>query len=217
MIYQELLNKIHHGISPYVGFPVREWLGVWYNDPGAKREFHVEVIERCNPGLIVEVGTFVGESAIFMAEHLKRRKKDSAILCIDTWLGGIDHWIKVPEKLRFWFGRPSLYYQFIANVIQRGMHDKILPLALDSINGARLLKALNIIPDMIYVDASHEKGDVLRDYEFYWDILKPGGYFLVDDLTNWFPGVLEDWKTFTNNIRIDPQVVGEKGLLIKPA
>lgn len=216
-IYQTLLEKIHHNQSPYSDFPVGFWAGTWYNDSGARREMFLKAIDRVNPGLIVEVGSFVGESAIFMAEHLKKRKQDSAILCIDTWMGGIDHWEKRPADLKFWFGRPSLYYQFMGNVIQRGHQDIILPLSLDSLNGARLLKLLGIVPSLVYVDASHEEGDALRDYEAYWELLPQGGGLLCDDLTGWFPGVLHDFDTFTTIHQIEnPEIEGEKGFIIKP-
>lgn len=215
-IYQTLLEKIHHNQSPYTDFPVGFWAGTWYDDHGARREMFTKAIDRVNPGLIVEVGSFVGESAIFMSEHLKKRKQDAAILCIDTWMGGIDHWEKRPADLKFWFGRPSLYYQFMGNVIQRGHQDMILPLSLDSLNGARLLRLLGIVPSLVYVDASHEQGDALRDYEAYWNLLDKGGGLLVDDLTGWFPGVLHDWAAFTDIYKLNPEVEGEKGFVIKP-
>jgi len=216
-MYQTLLEKIHQGQSPYAGFPVDQWAGTWFNDGGAAREMFKKVIDRLKPKLIVEVGSFVGESAIFMADHLRKRGGDSAILCIDTWMGGIDHWEKRRGDIKFWFGRPSLYYQFIGNVMNRGVHDIVLPLSLDSINGARLLKLLKIVPDLVYVDASHEKGDAIRDYEAYWDLLPRGGGMLVDDLTNWFPGVLHDWDQFLSAHKIkNAEVEGEKGLVIKP-
>ena len=63
--HQELLKLIHRGKNPYDGFPVREWSGTWYNDPGARREIFKSFIDVSKPGIIVEVGSFVGESAIF--------------------------------------------------------------------------------------------------------------------------------------------------------
>lgn len=215
--YEELRKKIFKDHQPYAGFPAREWSGVWYNDQAACRPMFKTAIDKAKPKIIVEVGSFVGESAIFMAQYLKDTKRDCVILCVDTWCGGIDHWEKVPEKLRFWFGRPGLFYQFMGNVISRGMSDCILPVSLDSINAARLLKLLNIVPDLVYVDGSHEEGDVLRDYESYWDLLPSGGVMLVDDLTNWFPSVIRDWDKFLKKHKIkNPVVEGEKGLLVKP-
>lgn len=216
-VYQTLLDKIHHGQSPYAGFPVSQWAGTWYNDPGAARAIFERAIIRAGPGLIVEVGSFVGESTIHMAKIIKQRKLDAAILAVDTWMGGIDHWKSVPEKLRFWFGRPSLYYQFIGNVVQHGCQDVILPLSLDSLNAARLLEMLNLHPNLIYVDGSHEQGDVLRDFEAYWALLAKGGCMMVDDLTNWFPGVLHDYDTFCNAHSLKPvETEGEKAMFAKP-
>lgn len=216
-VYQTLLDKLHHGVSPYAGFPIG-WAGTWYNDHGARHPMFKTAIDRVKPSLIVEVGSFVGESTIHMAGLLRQQPQDSAILSVDTWMGGIDHWEKRPADLKFWFGRPSLFYQFIGNVIQRSFTDKILPLSLDSVNAARLLKRLNIRPSLLYIDASHEQGDVLRDYEAYWDLLMPGGGMLVDDLSNHFPGVLHDWVQFTTTTArgVTPLIQDEKGLLIKP-
>jgi hypothetical protein len=40
---------------------------------------------------------------------------------------------------------------------------------------------------------------------------------LVDDLTNWFPGVLHDWDQFLSAHKIkNAKIEGEKGLVIKP-
>lgn len=214
--YETCRQKIFGAHQPYAGFPAKEWAGTWYNDPGATRDIFKLALDRASPGVVVEVGSFVGESAIFMANHLKATKRDAVILCVDTWGGGIDHWEKVPEKLKFWFGRPSLFYQFMGNVIVRGASDRVLPIALDSLNGARLLKLLGIVPNLVYVDGSHEEGDVLRDYEAYWALLPKGGVMLVDDLTGWFPGVVRDFEKFVKMWGLSPVVEGEKGMLIKP-
>lgn len=216
-LYEQLRQKIFGAHQPYAGFPVKEWAGVWYNDGGACREIFKEAIDIACPGVIVEVGSFVGESTIFMAKYLKATGRDAVILAVDTWGGGIDHWEKVPEKLKFWFGRPSLFYQFMGNVIQHGVQDIILPVALDSITGARLLKLLKITPNMVYVDASHEAGDARRDMEAYWPLLPKGGVMLNDDVNNIFPAVLKDWTEFVAVNNLTPRKIeGEKTLLVKP-
>ena len=217
--FNELLQLLHRGKNPYDGFPAAQWGGTWYSDPGAKREILTRNIDRSGAGIVVEVGSFVGESAIFMAKHLKTTGRDAVVLCIDTWYAGIDHWKGAPEKIQMHFGRPDLYYKFIANVIQHDCQDIIIPVAFDSINGARLLKLLNIVPDFIYVDASHEQGDAGRDYEAYWDLLPSGGIMLVDDISNHFPGCVEDWREFAsrhNLMQAQWDVAGEKIAVVKP-
>lgn len=222
--YNELLQLLHRGKSPYAGYPAAQWAGTWYGDPGARREIITRQLDKLPPAaVVVEVGSFVGESAIFMARHLKARAiemntEPAVILCLDTWYGGIDHYQGAPEKIQMHFGRPDLYYKFMANVITHGCDDMILPVAIDSLNGARLLKALNIRPDFIYVDASHEEGDAGRDYEACWDVLKVGGILLVDDISNHFPGCVKDWGAFAERHGLPAgkwDVAGEKIAVVK--
>ncbi len=215
--FQFLIDKIHEGKNPYTGFPHGEWAGTWYGDHGAMREIFQQAIDLTNPQIIVEVGSFVGESAIHMAGLIKKQNRSCAILCVDTWYAGFDHWKGAREKIRPHFGRPDFYYKFIANVIQNGCQDVIVPLASDSINAARILGWLGIAPEFIYIDGSHEEGDVLRDYEAYWGILRQGGGLMADDLSNWFPGVVADWTRFLNKLTLNPVLsAGEKQVIIKP-
>lgn len=215
--FDDLLNLIHLGKNPYEGFPEGLWRGTWYNDPGAARQIFKDAIDRLNPRLIIEVGSFVGESAIFMANHIKARKLDCVILCVDTWYAGFDHWKGAREKIQHHFGRPDFYYKFMANVIANDCQRVILPFASDSLNGARILRWLGVRPQLIYVDASHEEGDVLRDYDVYWDLLESGGGLLVDDLSGHFPGVVADWMEFCGKHDLYAVLTeGEKALVIKP-
>ena len=215
--FKSLIDNVHLGKNPYDGFPARDWAGTWYGDPGATRSIFGECIKRLNPRLIVEVGSFVGESAIHMAKILKAHGYDCAILCVDTWYAGYDHWLGAREKINMHFGRPDLFYKFIANVITNECQDVIVPLAMDSAGAARVIKWLELVPDFIYVDASHEQGDVIRDLEAYWALLPSGGGLLMDDLTNHFPGCLHDWESFTIRHNLKSTLAeGEKALVVKP-
>lgn len=215
-LYEKTRSRLFGAHNPYAGFPAKDWAGTWYNDPNACVPIFREAIDRACPGVVVEVGSFVGESTIFMGEYLKRSGREAVIVAVDTWGGGTDHWIKVPEKLRFWFGRPSLFYQFMGNVMARGVQDVVLPLSVDSMTGARILKFMGIVPNMVYVDGSHEEGDVIRDYEAYWELLPKGGVMLVDDVSDFFPGVQRDFAYFCGLYCLTPTMRGEKGMLVKP-
>lgn len=214
--YDLVLSKLHGGKNPYEGYPWQQWTGAWYHDPAASRPIFRTAMEK-NPQVVIEVGSFVGESAIHMAKLMKELGNDGLIICVDTWYAGFDHYKGAPEKIRGHFGRPDLYYRFMANVIQHQVQDRILPLAMDSINAARVLGWIGIQADFIYVDASHEEGDVLRDYNAYWDLVRSGGAMMVDDLTNHFPGVLKDWAKFIKAKKLTPYLTeGEKAIVIKP-
>lgn len=212
-----LIDKIHQGKSPYQGFPAPEWNGTWYGDPGAQREIFAECIDRLKPSIIIEVGSFVGESAIHMARLIKERRMDCAILCIDTWLAGFDHFVGAREKINMHFGRQDFFYKFMSNVVTNNFHDVIVPFAIDSLNGARVLKWLGLVPQFIYCDASHEEGDVIRDMHAYWDLIPSGGGMLCDDWSGHFPGVLADGQRFMEQTGLKPVLIsGEKVLFIKP-
>lgn len=214
--YSLLIDKIHQGVDPYTGFP-SGWEGVWYGDPGAQREIFQKAIHHTQPGIIIEVGSFVGESAIHMAKHIKARGINAAILCVDTWYAGYDHWLGAREKIKMHFGRPDFFYRFMANVISNDCQDVIVPFAMDSIGAARVIKWLGLVPQFIYVDGSHEQGDVLRDYEAYWDLLPTGGGMLIDDVSGHFPGVVADWHQFEKAHNLQATLVeGEKVLVVKP-
>lgn len=222
--FNELLQLLHRGKNPYEGFPAAQWAGTWYNDPGAQRDILKRCLEKAafnaggTPLVVVEVGSFVGESAIYMAQHLKATGREAVVLCIDTWYAGIDHWKGAPDKIQMHFGRPDFFYKFMANVIQHGCQDMILPVAMDSTNGARLLTHFGIQAHMIYTDASHEEYDVFRDYESYWPLLRKGGVFVVDDVSDHFPGVVKDWLTFADLHKLPKEtwdVSGEKIAVVK--
>jgi len=216
-LFETYLKPLNLPDNPYYDFTYRHDVESWYDDPGARRPIFKALIDKYQPHIIFEVGSFVGESAVHMGTMLRNLEDHSfIILCIDTFLGGVDHWLKVPEKLKPLCGRPSLYEQFLINIMNARLSKHVLPLCLDSANAARYLAAKNLTADMIYIDASHEKGDVLRDYRLYWKLLRPGGVFLVDDLTNHFPGVLDDFKTFCEENNLTPTVECEKGVVIKP-
>jgi hypothetical protein len=105
----------------------------------------------------------------------------------------------------------------MANVIANSCQDVIVPFAIDSINGARVIKWLGLVPQLVYCDASHEEGDVIRDMEAYWDLIPSGGGMLCDDWSGHFPGVLADGERFMQRTGLKPDLIqGEKVLLVKP-
>jgi hypothetical protein len=116
-----------------------------------------------------------------------------------------------------WFGRPSLYYGFMANVLEHQCEDVIVPLTLDSDNAHLLLQHLKIEADFVYIDGSHELNQADRDMNNYlWKVLRRGGCMMVDDLTGHFPGVLEAWSLIYEIHGIELDTLREKGRLWRP-
>ncbi len=187
------------------------WAGT---DPLLRR-----AVEVTRPGLVIEVGTWKGQSAVFMAEACRALGLDAAVLCIDTWLGSLEHLLddRFRPLLGIRRGRPTLFEQFLANVRARGLEGWITPLPQTSITAARFLWHRGIRANLVYLDASHEEADVLADLEAYWPLLRPGGLLVGDDCIAAFPGVARACAAFARRNGLVPEVHGVKFVLRKPA
>jgi hypothetical protein len=118
-----------------------------------------------------------------LAQEIQRLELDAVVIAIDTWLGSSEHylWEKFIPDLDFEFGYPRLYRKFAANIVNEGLRDVVVPLPLDSINGFQLLKARDIRPDVLHIDAGHDYLSVMADLKAWWPQLNGGGVLVGDD------------------------------------
>lgn len=135
------------------------------------------------PKLIVEVGTWLGVSAIHMANLCKREGLETKIVCVDTWLGASEHYSnpKWSASLDFKFGYPRFYFGFLRNVIDSGAFNMIIPLPLDTKSGAEVLAEQHAKPDLVYIDAGHSFDSCLADLRNYAPLVSSDGIILGDD------------------------------------
>jgi predicted O-methyltransferase YrrM len=148
-----------------------------------------ELVEDVQPKVIVEVGTWKGRSAWHFAEASQRF--GSEIYCVDTWLGGIDHFLsdKPQDDLhRDEHGTPQIYEQFLRNFRDHHAAGRIHPVRQTSVNGARALASRGLFADLIYIDGSHEYEDAYTDICAYAPLVAPNGRIFGDDYAS-FPGV----------------------------
>ena len=86
------LRSLIHDTDPYDGFdpaPHDPDLQGW----GSADPLFRLLFERLRPKRVAEVGTWKGASALHMASLARELAiEDCEILCIDTWLGSIEHW-----------------------------------------------------------------------------------------------------------------------------
>lgn len=123
------------------------------------------------PNIIVELGSWLGLSASVMCESMHINSK---LYAIDTWKGSVEHSAK-PEFKKF---LATLYQQFLSNMIHLKLTDKVIPVRMGSLEAAA---SLNIEPNMIYVDASHEEEDVYNDIKAWYPKLAKNGIMCGDD------------------------------------
>ncbi len=187
---EKILNQIHGG-PIYEDFDYQN-----YTSDLSGGDLH-PVFERCidhlSPRIIVEVGSWKGRTAIHMASLLKERNIEAAIICVDTWLGGLEHFTTLKDDPTWGInkyrkhGYPSIYYQFLANVMQSGLQDYIVPFPAISNVAARWMRWQRLKADLIFIDASHNEDDVYQDLSNYWSLLREGGAIFGDDWhINWY-------------------------------
>ena len=174
-----------HAVSPYQDFPLAEYPGDlrgW----GSQSVAFDELLARLKPARIIEVGTWKGGSAIHMAKVAHKLGICPEIICVDTWLGAVEFWTdqKDPDRylaLKCRNGYPSVYYQFVANVIHQECEDLITPFPQTATIAALWFRRYGVQAGLIYIDGSHEEDDVYADLVSYWDLVLPGGILAGDD------------------------------------
>jgi hypothetical protein len=142
-----------------------------------------------------------------MADICAAKRLSASILCVDTWLGGAEFWEGKNDPTRYQqlnlrFGYPSVYYQFIANVMHRGHANRILPLPQTSLIAGRVLAKKGLRFPLIYIDGSHEEEDVYADIATYWKLLAKGGAIFGDDYDHYWPGVVTAVHRFASEINV---------------
>jgi cephalosporin hydroxylase len=173
-------QKIFKERDPYHELPVLALdMQGWSSESPVFRD----IISELQPKLIIEVGSWKGASAIHMAKTCLEFYSDFEIVCIDTWLGSVEHWTGDQSLLMKYAvnGRPNIYQQFLSNVYASDLQEYITPFPIDSLNGAEVLARLKVSADFIYVDAGHEYLSVRNDFTAYSALLREGGYLLGDD------------------------------------
>lgn len=209
---KEIREKLFGEHDPYKGFiPTAPDYQGW----GSDRKIFKEILLDLKPRKIIEVGSWKGASALHMADVLLANDvRDFEIVCVDTWLGSVEHWTQMygPIGPLLRNGRPALYEQFMSNIMHRGYMDWITPFPIDSINAGYALKILEVKPDLIYIDAGHEYMSVVQDLHVYSDILRDGGYLLGDDYHH--PPIQQAVATVFGD-KIQSKENGEKFLWIK--
>ena len=177
---------------------------------GSNSSIFSDLIGRIRPKRIIEVGTWKGGSAITMGKCVKKLGLQCEIICVDTWLGSTPFWTyhrKAPcHDLMLKNGYPTVFYQFLSNVVHSGLQNIILPLPNTSEIASRILRSRKVTADLIYIDASHDYEDVQRDIKNYWGLVQDGGILFGHDYCHGFPGVMRAVQEFSEEHSLTTEV-----------
>ena len=147
----------------------------WFSYP----QLYKRIVDNSQDGShIVEVGSWKGRSAAFMAVEIINSNKKIKFDCVDTWKGSIEHetYDVITEE--------KLYDVFLSNI--EPVKHIINPIRMTSIEASKLYKDNSL--DFVFIDASHEYEDVKADILSWLPKVKIGGILAGHDY-NTFEGV----------------------------
>ena len=215
-----LIERVLDGIDPFARYANTPAAGdaALPEGWGSTHPYFARYIDQVKPKLIVEIGTWLGGSAIHMGGLLRAAGlNDSCILCVDTWLGSSEHYLypEARSTLKLVDGRPTFYDDFMQNVARHGLQDIILPFSITSAGAADVLSELKVAPDLVYLDGDHSARAFRTDLDLYWDLLRPGGVLIGDDF-DW-PGPQAQIIEFAYLQKIEFTSFNNKFVVQKPA
>jgi hypothetical protein len=185
----------------------------------SEHHYFPTLISMVKPRQIIEVGTWKGASAVNMAQHALPLDPDVTILCIDTWLGSNEGLWRNPANrplLALEHGLPTVYRQFLTNIIREQLTETIFPLPMTSIAAAGLLSAFEVRADLIYIDAGHGEYEVYGDLIHYWPLVRAGGILFGDDYWSTWSGVIRAVNRFAHEQQLPLETNAGKWFVTKP-
>lgn len=143
---------------------VHESIDGWFDF----NKLYDRMINEVNEGYFVEVGSWLGKSACYMAEMIKRSGKQIEFDCVDLWsLEGNDPWYKQAfEK----YG--NIFDIFQTNIAKTGY--KVGIKRMPSVEAAKLYNNESL--DFVFIDANHQYQWVKEDIQAWLPKVKKGGY-----------------------------------------
>jgi predicted O-methyltransferase YrrM len=154
----------------------------WFNH-GAKI---LEIVEAHRPTVCVELGTWLGASAIPVARAIRRW--GGTLTCVDTWAGDVRQSAAVRDAA------PWMLVSCARHIMDAGVGGNVRLIPATTREAA----AWWTEPiDYLYIDADHSFEGVLADLEAWVPHVRTGGLILGDDYGHrLFPGVYEAWTYF---------------------
>jgi hypothetical protein len=150
-----------------------------------------ELVALLRPSLLIEFGSWEGASALawcVAADEAEMADSPPLILCVDTWLGSVEHWMNdypdsewSRERLNVVAGNPQVFDTFKNSVSVCGYEERVLPFRTTTLVAAAALDRLEVRAQLIYVDAGHDTDSVLRDLRVADQLVTDEGVIVGDD------------------------------------
>jgi predicted O-methyltransferase YrrM len=128
-----------------------------------------------NDAQIVEVGSWLGQSASYMAVEIINSNKNIKFYCVDTWSGSEEH--KEYDVIK----NNELYEKFLNNI--EPVKHAITPIRLPSIEASKDFTDNSL--DCVFIDAGHDYESVKNDIAAWYPKVKSGGLLAGHDFVSW--------------------------------
>lgn len=216
-ILSELLETLYCGVNPLLTAQMRH-LDRNYPHTNIRPALVDKILEKFHPTFWLELGSFVGGSAIVAANCAKKAQMATQIVCMDPFCGDVNMWawekatpVAGSDGRPYKFvglenGRPTVYDRFLANIFFAGHMDKVLPVPCTAIVGLKLVQRLvdegrlSGKPTVIYLDSAHELNETFIELDLAWKLLPSGGVLFGDD---WgWAAVRHDVKRFARDVEV---------------
>jgi hypothetical protein len=135
------------------------------NCDGGGREIVDRLIHSHQVGLILEIGTFFGGSALRWLET----SKEVVVICVDPWA---DNWAAdfatncgFPEFREQLNAKDGFFHTFLKNV--ENFRDRIIPTREPSPDVLLKLFLMGVKPDLVYLDGNKTAGDLITAHQLW--------------------------------------------------
>jgi predicted O-methyltransferase YrrM len=165
-----------------------------------------EAVRTAPPGsMLIEVGTFWGRGAVYLAELAKAANKDLKVYCVDIWSHNAqtdpaifngDTWEAKGHRQH----GNNLFKTFAHYIEETGLSpDPLRILRMDALEAAQFFNAMgwhqklsmrgNTGIHMVFLDDNHDQSHLMDEISIWRKVILPGGILAGDDYTDEFPGV----------------------------
>ena len=153
-------------------------------------ELYEMVADRCPPGaILVELGSYFGESTVYMASLLKELRKDAEFFSIDlltwhSWMDGDDLWYLSSEKDREHALVKKAYGRDMRAIVEHyiakyDVGSQVRLVQGDSIEAASRFEREAV--EFVYLDTEHAYSRVRGEIEAWLPRVRNGGTIAGDD------------------------------------
>jgi predicted O-methyltransferase YrrM len=146
----------------------------WFSFPN----LYKEMVNKASEGSVfVEVGTWKGQSAAFMAVEIAKSSKNIKFYCVDPGTGETkDNYPQAYNEHKE-VQQNTLYESFLSNI--EPVKEYIIPIRDYSLNAVKQFENESL--DFVFIDASHDYDSVLADLNAWYPKIKKRGILAGHD------------------------------------